>query len=331
MSPTPLHPHERQLLSSNIIIRASYPEQELCDGPVPPAARPSPTGSCATRCSTTRTVGWPATSPLRRRRTSSTQRATLPGRGSAASSRWCESRPANRRGPFGDEVTEARLRDLVEQEFEPRRFGDEDRFGYWFRLGEAWPRGQLTGILTLSQVGEPGAWWRIFNEPDLAKQDEPTVEGVDCPSLGIVQAYNDPQSAVLTVRTCAGLPSRRHSSTIWRVTNLPDPGAVTATCDEREFAGIRVVDADAVEITCDIDDHLFRLSLGRSGEPPTPEAEDQRPSAARRRASPTRAGAPAAQPGGGKLPPFSAATGRSCCRPTRSGLITASAMGSHET
>ncbi len=52
----------------------------------------------------------------------------------------------------------------------------------------------------------PGDWWRIFNEPNLAKHDEPTVEGVDYPSVGIAQAYNDADTGMLWVRTCAGRP-----------------------------------------------------------------------------------------------------------------------------
>lgn len=166
---------------------------------------------------------------------------------------------------FGDHVTESRLRAIVEQEFEPRTFGDEhDRFGYWFGLEDTpWPRGQLMGIFMMSQVGEPGAWWRIFNEPNLVKHSEPTVEGVDYPDLGITEAHNE--DGVLWVRTCAGTPSRRGAATSWRVSKLPDPAAVSVTCDGQDFQAVRVVGDDAVEITCDIDDHLFRLHVGLGG------------------------------------------------------------------
>jgi hypothetical protein len=170
---------------------------------------------------------------------------------------------------FGDQVTEDRLHEIVAQEFEPRRFGDEDdRFGYWFGLDTPWPRGQLMGIFMMSQVGKPGAWWRIFNEPNLAKHSEPTVEDVDYPDLGITEAYNE--AGVLWVRTCAGTPSRRGAATSWRVSKLPDPAAVSVTCDGQEFPAVRVVGDDAVEITCDIDDHLFRLNVGTNGAPSAP-------------------------------------------------------------
>jgi hypothetical protein len=182
---------------------------------------------------------------------------------------------------LGDRDTEARLREVVEREFEPRAFGEEhDRFGYWFGLDEQWPRGQPGAALMMSQVGEPGAWWRIFNEPNLAKHHEPTVEGVDYPQVGIAQAYND--GGALTVRTYAATPSRRGSPTSWRATKLPDAGAVSVTCDGEPFDGVRVVADDAVEIACDVDDHLFRLTVGTERtqrRPPAPQSRSAPPPA----------------------------------------------------
>ncbi len=218
---------------------------------------------------------------------------------------------------FGDEVTEQRLREVVEQEFEPRTFGEEhDRFGYWFGLDGPWPRGQLTGVLMMSRVGEPGAWWRIFNEPNLAKHDEPTVEGVDYPDVGVAQAYNDADAGVLWVRTYAGAPSRRGAPTTWRVTNLPDPAAVSVTCDGEEFAAVRVIGEDAIEIASDIDDHLFRLSVGTAGEQSVAENRRTRladASSAHMTATP-RAQPPAADGIGDPPPsPPPRATGCSCC------------------
>jgi hypothetical protein len=100
---------------------------------------------------------------------------------------------------FGDQVTERRLREVVEQDFEPRLFGDEqDRFGYWFGLATPWPRGQLTGMLMMSQVGEPGGWWRIFNEPNLAKHHEPTVAGVT------TQVWASPRPTTTSRPGCSG-------------------------------------------------------------------------------------------------------------------------------
>jgi hypothetical protein len=218
---------------------------------------------------------------------------------------------------FGDHITEGRLREIVEQEFEPRMFGDEqDRFGYWFGLDTPWPRGQLTGVLMMSQFGEPGAWWRIFNEPNLVKHREPTVEGVDYPDMGIAQAYNDADAGVLWVRTCAGAPSRRGAPTTLRVTNLPDPAAVSVTCDGEDFAAVRVIGEDAIEIASDIDDHLFRLSVGTAGEQSVAQNRRARLAGV---SSPLVTASPRAQPstagGISGPPPLPApqATSCSCC------------------
>jgi hypothetical protein len=218
---------------------------------------------------------------------------------------------------LGDLETEGRLRELVEQEFEPRMFGDEqDRFGYWFGLDTPWPRGQLNGVLMMSELGEPGAWWRIFNEPNLVKHREPTVEGVDYPNLGIAQAYNDARAGVLWVRTCAGAPSRRRAATTWRVTNLRDPAAVRVTCDGEAFESVQVIGEDVIEITSDIDDHLFRLSLGTVGDPPLTGDRRAHPAGVRNRHLTTTPKAQLPTAGGSGYPPPTVApqaTDCSCC------------------
>ncbi|MGH7804736.1 MAG: hypothetical protein ACREQJ_10340, partial [Candidatus Binatia bacterium] len=94
---------------------------------------------------------------------------------------------------LGDATTEKRMREIVERECEPRWFGDEStRFGWWFGTGEPHPRGQLSALLALCDAGEPGAWVRVFNPTGPRRRfEEPTVEGVDYPILGISEAWND--------------------------------------------------------------------------------------------------------------------------------------------
>ena len=64
-----------------------------------------------------------------------------------------------------------------------------DRFAWWFDLGEEWLRGQLSSLMMLTELGEPGAWSRVFNQPNLAKFSEPTVSGVDYPTRGLAQCW----------------------------------------------------------------------------------------------------------------------------------------------
>jgi Linalool dehydratase/isomerase len=175
---------------------------------------------------------------------------------------------------IGDRGTEERLRAVAERSFEPRAFGpDGDRFGWWFNLGEEYPRGQLASLMMLSEIGEPGSWARVFTHPNLAKFDQPTVEGVDYPRLGIAQAWNDLDAGALWVETVAATTAARGERTAWRVTGLPDAASVAVQCDGSDFPAWRVVDPGSIELECEVGDRLYRIATGHHGDPsPRPAA-----------------------------------------------------------
>lgn len=175
---------------------------------------------------------------------------------------------------LGDDVTEGRLREVVERDYEPRSFGEENtRFGFFFGWGEEYPRGQPNALLLMPELGGPGAWQRVFNEPNLSKFDEPTVEGVDYPSLGLSIARNDHDAGELHVRTYAATPSHAGRPTRWRVVGLPDPSAVRVTCDGQEFTRWHATGEDAIEIELEIGDHDVRVRTGY--RPGTVQATDR--------------------------------------------------------
>ncbi len=168
---------------------------------------------------------------------------------------------------LGDTVTEVRLRQLAEASFEPKFFGpDGDRFGWWFKFGEPWPRGQLSSLMVLSDLGDPGSWGRVFNQPNLAKFSEPTVSGVDYPTLGISQCWNEPNAGALWVETYCAASSKRGAATTWRVSGLPNPAAVRVMMDESDFSGWSISGADSIEINTDVDTHRFRIVTGYTGD-----------------------------------------------------------------
>ncbi|HEY2705017.1 MAG TPA: hypothetical protein VGL20_15140 [Candidatus Dormibacteraeota bacterium] len=169
---------------------------------------------------------------------------------------------------MGDHATEARFRELAERTFEPRSFGDDgDRFAWWFNLGEEHPRGQLCSLLMLTELGEPGAWGRVFTQPNLTKFEQPTVEGVDFPRLGVSEAWNDLEAGALWVTTYAATRAARGAAASWRVTRLPDAGSVSIQCDGSDFPGWRVVEPGTIEIEAPIGDHRFRIVTGEHGAP----------------------------------------------------------------
>ncbi len=164
---------------------------------------------------------------------------------------------------LGDTLTEVRLRQLAEAAFEPKFFGpDGDRFGWWFKFGEDWPRGQLSSLMVLTELGEPGAWSQVFKQPNLAKFAQPTVSGVDYPTLGISQCWNDLDAGALWVETYCATTSKRGAATTWRVSGLPNPAAVRVMMDDSDFSGWSVSGADSIAIHSDIDTHRFRIATG---------------------------------------------------------------------
>ena len=177
------------------------------------------------------------------------------------------SRPPLRRHRLaGDTTTEERLHSLAERDFEPRFFGDnDDRFGWWFHTGEEWPRGQLANLMVLSELGQPGGWSRVFTHSNLTKFREPTVEGVDYPTLGIAQAWNDPQAGALWVETYPATTAAAGLKTSWRVSRLAKPEDVTVQCDGSGFTAWRVTGPETIQINADVATHLFRISTGYHG------------------------------------------------------------------
>lgn len=167
---------------------------------------------------------------------------------------------------LGDDVTETRLREFVEENYEPRTFGDEDdRFGWFFGWGERYPRGQHSALMMIPELGGRGAWSRWSNEPDPAKFTAPTVEGVDYPAIGLSIARNDIDAGELMLETYAATPSRGGDATSFRVTQIPDTGNVRVTCDGDEFTGWRRSEPGEIELDLAIGEHSVVVRTGYHG------------------------------------------------------------------
>ena len=165
----------------------------------------------------------------------------------------------------GDYATYKRLTDYAEQHFEPRRFGDhEAEFGFWFGLGENWPRGQLSALAMMAEVGQPGSWQKLFSQPDLAKFDEPTVEGVDYQALDVCQACNDPATGTLHLALQAA-GSATDNKTSLRITTLPDPNRVQVLLDGKRYDHWQTTAPDTIEIQTTIGTHQFEIYTGYDG------------------------------------------------------------------
>ena len=183
---------------------------------------------------------------------------------------------------LGDHTSLARLRAAAEREYDPRFFGHRnEKFGWWFGLNEAYPRGQSSASMMVSEVGDGDAWNRAFDAPHMDKFDAPTVEGVDFPAMGVYQAWNDVEGGALHVGTYAAAPERRGSDTSWRVTNLPDPGGVFILCDGAPFTRFAADGPNAIRIDGAIDLHRYQIFTGYRG-PDARQAEARRQERRRR-------------------------------------------------
>jgi hypothetical protein len=164
---------------------------------------------------------------------------------------------------LGDSATEARVRDFADNEFRPRFLGDEtDRFAFWFGYDSKWPRGQLNATVMLAESGSARAWWRVFNEPNLALASEPVLRGVDYPNVGIRRAQNDMAQGILSIETTAGTPSRRGDPTTFTIHQIPSPAEVSVSVDGQDSAGWQVTGGDSIRLDLDIGDHLIRVAFG---------------------------------------------------------------------
>ena len=72
----------------------------------------------------------------------------------------------------------------------------------------------------MSVAGGPGSWSRLYNEPNLKKFHQPTVHGVDYPTVDVGQAYYDDGLGALMVAIFPGDDKKVGSNTTFKTTNL---------------------------------------------------------------------------------------------------------------
>ncbi|HEY5646843.1 MAG TPA: hypothetical protein VIS76_12910 [Pseudomonadales bacterium] len=125
-------------------------------------------------------------------------------------------------GEFADPATKARIWAAAEPHIEPQWDRDRGEFTLGFGLDEAHPRGQLNARAMAGWVCTEGAWSRLFNAPNLAKFDEPLVEGVDFPRFALCEARWDGRS--LHLAAAAQNRAMSSQSTRFEVSNLPAGG-----------------------------------------------------------------------------------------------------------
>jgi hypothetical protein len=162
---------------------------------------------------------------------------------------------------LGDAETEAALRAHVQAKYEPTWDRQAGEFYYGCRLGEPIPRGQYNAHLMLSEVGGPGGWQRIVNEPSTRRFEEPTICGVDYPLVGLSEAYYDAGRRTLFLQPYAATPAAAGGLTRFRVKNLKQPGNCRVLADGVPHNRVLVRDDD-LEIEATIEEKRYQVIEG---------------------------------------------------------------------
>ena len=135
-------------------------------------------------------------------------------------------------GEFADPATKQRIWEAADEHIEPTWDHDAGEFTLGLGLNEEHPRGQWNARMMAGWVCSKGAWSRIFNEPNLAKFDEPTVEGVDFPSIALSEARWDGKALHLAAH--AQNASIKGTRTKVKLTNVsPDDWVMTQSNGEK--------------------------------------------------------------------------------------------------
>ena len=160
-------------------------------------------------------------------------------------------------GEFAEPDVKAKIWAAADERCEPTWNRDSGEFTLGFGLDEPYPRGQINARAMAGWVCTPGAWSRIFNEPNLAKFDQPTVTGVDFPRVALSEARWDgnalhlaahPQnSAVAGTRTSMQITNLPHAAEVWSI-ERPDGESETLHAERGALEIELVVDNDVTVV-----------------------------------------------------------------------------------
>ena len=160
---------------------------------------------------------------------------------------------------YGDHAVYAKLKAHAEAHYEPNWNPETGEFTWGFGLNEPHPRGQLNASMMICEAGNEGAWWRLFNQPNLRKFTDPTVYGVDFPTVCLSQAWYDTERRTLVVSTDSGIPGAVGQPTSFRVRHV-DTQRCKVIIDGQLSRNWRVVD-DELEIDTTVGEHTVLITI----------------------------------------------------------------------
>ena len=162
---------------------------------------------------------------------------------------------------FGDKPLHAKVKGFVEKTNQPT--WDEPRGEFWwgFGLDEPLPRGQINAAAAMAEANTYKGWSKLFEAKNLRRFVEPTVHGIDFPSMCLTQASYDVDRGVLAAASDAGVPAARDKPTTFRIGNMP-PGTCTVEIDGEPSTDWRMIDGE-LEISTTIGRHTYVARMER--------------------------------------------------------------------
>ena len=141
---------------------------------------------------------------------------------------------------FGDDQLYAKISGYTETRNEP--IWDEATGEFHWRLGldEPTPRGQLNAAAAMAEANSLKGWSNLFATENLKKFVDPTIHGVDFPTMCLSQASFDTERRTLVAASDAGVPANAGQSTTFRVGNVP-PGACSMEIDGKQSSDWRAI------------------------------------------------------------------------------------------
>ncbi|MEY2424328.1 MAG: hypothetical protein QOI95_4395 [Acidimicrobiaceae bacterium] len=135
------------------------------------------------------------------------------------------------------------LAHAVDERYQPAWDRASGEFTWGFGLDEEHPRGQYNGTMAAAQVASEGSWWRLANVGPGNRFVEPTVVGVDFPTVALSEARWDPERRELRVSTEPINDAALGRPTSFRVERLAEPERWTVTSPTADVE-TRVVGTD---------------------------------------------------------------------------------------
>ena len=113
----------------------------------------------------------------------------------------------------------------VDEHYQPTWDHNRGEFTWGFGLDEPHPRGQYNGTMAAAQVATEHAWSRLATVGPGNRFTEPTVIGVDFPTVALSEAWWDTTQQTLFVTPQPLNDDRSGEPTTFHVIDLPDPTA----------------------------------------------------------------------------------------------------------